>query len=64
MESKSCFDLKSVLGNRKSITIEITEIESAIGEDWLLELSAQANKLGARIDPHHTDTSVVEITRT
>lgn len=63
MESKPLFDLKSALGNRKSITVQISEIETIIGDDWLLELSAQADELGARIDPHHTDTSIVEVTR-
>ena len=57
------FDLKSVLGQKKSITLQIQEIEQSMGEDWLLEFSAQAQEVGARIDPHQTDPSLISVTR-
>lgn len=56
-------DLHSALGTRKSITVSIRDIERTMGDDWLLELSAQAHKLDARVDPHRTDHSLVSITR-
>ena len=56
-------DLKHALGNKASVTVRIQDVERAIGEDWLLELSAQAHHLGARVDPHHTDATLLSVTR-
>lgn len=63
MEKDLKFDLKSALGQKKSITLPIQEIEQSMGEDWLLEFSAQAQEVGARVDPHHTDPGLISVTR-
>jgi len=63
MEKDAKFDLKSALGQKKSITLPIQDIEQAMGEDWLLEFSAQADRLGARIDPHQNDPALISFTR-
>lgn len=57
------FDLNTALGQKNSITLKIEEIEQSMGEDWLLEFSAQAHALGARIDPHHSDPGLISVTR-
>lgn len=56
-------DLKSALNDQTSVTIRIRDIERTIGDDWLIEFSAQANQLGARVDPHRSDASLVSVTR-
>ena len=63
MEINVKFDLKKALGQKKSISLPIQEIEQSMGEDWLLEFSAQAHQLGARIDPHHSDPALISVTR-
>jgi len=63
MSTELYVDLKSALGARKSITVPIKDIERTIGDDWLLELSAQAHQLNARVDPHPTNASLVSVTR-
>lgn len=63
MGTKLYVDLKSALGCKPSITVKVRDIERTIGEDWLLEFSAQADELGARLDPHPTDESLISVTR-
>ncbi len=63
MEKDMKFDLENALGQRKSITVQIEDIEQIMGDDWLLEFSAQAQELGLRIDPHKTDPSLLSVTR-
>lgn len=63
MEREVKFDLQSALGQRKSITIQTRDIEQAMGDDWLLEFSAQAQELGLRVDPHRSDPSLLSVTR-
>jgi len=63
MEKEVNFDLRNALGQKKSITLKVDQIEKIMGEDWLLEFSAQAQELGARIDPHHADPSLISVTR-
>lgn len=63
MKKEPKFDLQSALGTRQSITLQIREIEQTMGEDWLLEFSAKAQEVGARIDPHHADPTLISVTR-
>jgi len=63
MSTESYVDLQSALGTRKSVTVRIRDIERTIGDDWLLEFSAQAHQLDARVDAHRTDDSLVSVTR-
>lgn len=63
MEQEAKFDLRTALGQKKSITIQIQDIEKIMGDDWLLEFSAQAQELGLRVDPHRTDPALLSVTR-
>src|SRR5690606_12957161 len=55
--------IKQALGEKTSAVIRISEIEQLGGEDWLLEVSAQAEQLKLQVMPHPQDTTLVLIER-
>jgi hypothetical protein len=51
------------LGDKPSVTLRISEIEQLAGEEWLLEVSFQAQKLRVRIRPHPKDVTLAVLER-
>ena len=44
--------LDTALRSKQPATIDIKSLETIWGDDWLLEISQQAMKLGACLEPH------------
>lgn len=63
MGNELYINLEHALGLKNSVTVPITDIEVASGEDWLLEFSAQVYALGASAYPHQTDDKLVLVKR-
>jgi len=55
--------IKHALGEKPSAVIRISEIEALGGEDWLLEVAAQAEQLKLQVMPHPQDTALILIER-
>jgi len=55
--------LQQVLGEKPFVVIRISEIEQLGGDDWLLEVAAQAEELKLQVMPHPKDASLVLIER-
>ena len=55
--------LRHTLGDNASVIIRISEIEALGGEDWLLEVSAQAERLKVQVMPHPQDFSLIVVER-
>ena len=56
-------NMQKALRVRRSITVEIRDIERSIGDDWLIEFSAQVHQLGAQASPHSSDATLIHVTR-
>jgi len=63
MQAKLRHYIREKLGNSRSINVPISELEQIAGDDWLLEVVAQAQSLQLRVTPHARDDSLVLIER-
>jgi len=55
--------LQQALEREASIDVPISKLQHLAGEDWLLELCTQAQKLNAIAEPHPQNLLYARITR-
>lgn len=55
--------IRHALGDKSTVVVKISEVEKLGGEDWLLEIAAQAEQLKVQITPHPKDRSLIVIER-
>lgn len=63
MKTKLYVMLEEGLVGKAFIEIPISELEAIAGDNWLLEVSEQAERLNATVQPHPKDPSVALVAR-